>query len=240
MRLIVLDTETTGLKPEEGHRLIEVAGVEIIDRRITGEAFHRYVNPQRTIDQGATQVHGLSAERLQHEPLFADIAEEFLAFIGNDPLVIHNAPFDLGFLNCELALAGLSQRLGPESREIIDTLMMARQRHPGARNTLDALLARYHIDSTSRALHGARIDAELLARLYLVMTGGQTAMGLDAPARQAARTRQAVQRSPHRLVVCTPSPEERCAHEAILQTLRDGGQCLWPPEDSTSNNEVLS
>lgn len=239
MRLIVLDTETTGLKPEEGHRLIEVAAVEVVDRRLTGEAFHRYVNPQRAIDQDALRVHGLSAARLQNEPVFADIAADFLTFIGDDPLVIHNAPFDLGFLNSELALAGIPVRLGSENREIIDTLTMARQRHPGARNSLDALLARYHIDGEARTLHGARIDAELLARVYLAMTGGQTAIGLDAQTAQPALARMAVPRHARQLTVCEPDPQERCAHEAILQTLRDGGQCLWPREDSPTN-EVLS
>lgn len=243
MRLIVLDTETTGLKPEEGHRLIEVAAVVITDRRISDEVFHRYLNPQRAIDREATMVHGLSAAQLQHEPLFADIAMDFLDFIADDPLVIHNAPFDLGFLNNELAIAGIPQHLGPENREIIDTLIMARQRHPGGRNTLDALLARYHIDSQARTLHGARIDAELLAQLYLAMTAGQTTMGLDAPITQArCRHEMVTPQRRRRLAVQAPSAEERSAHEAILQALRDQGQCLWPCEDSLASltNEVLS
>lgn len=244
MRLIVLDTETTGLKPEEGHRLIEVAAVVIIDRCITGEVFHRYLNPQRAIDREATMIHGLSTAQLQHEPLFADIARDFLDFIADDPLVIHNAPFDLGFLNNELTIAGIPVHLGPESQEIIDTLIMARQRHPGGRNTLDALLARYHIDSQARTRHGARIDAELLAQLYLAMTAGQTTMGLDTPVTQTqSRTRAATPKHHRLLAVQAPSAEERSAHEAILQTLREQGHCLWPPEDSltlTKTNEVLS
>ena len=239
MRLIVLDTETTGLKPEEGHRLIEVAAVEMVDRRLTGEAFHRYVNPQRAIDQDALRVHGLSAGRLQNEPVFAEIAAEFLAFIGNDPLVIHNASFDLGFLNNELALAGMPVRLDSENREIIDTLTMARQRHPGARNSLDALLARYHIDGEARTLHGARIDAELLARVYLAMTGGQTAIGLDAPGAQVAPQCMAAPRHARQLTVCEPNAQERRDHEAILQALQDQGRCLWPQDDATPTSEVL-
>ncbi len=179
MRQIMLDTETTGIKVSEGHRVIEIGCVEVNDRQLTGRTWHKYLNPQRDIDAGALEVHGLDAEFLADKPLFADVAEDFLAFIADAELVIHNAPFDVSFLNNELALAGYSQRLEDMCR-ITDSLEYARQKHPGARNSLDALCKRYRISNEHRTLHGALLDAQLLADVYLAMTGGQVSLSLDA------------------------------------------------------------
>ncbi len=178
MRQIFLDTETTGLAPRQGHRIIEVAGVEMINRRLTGNRFHRYLNPERDIDAGAQQVHGLSSEFLQDKPRFADIVDELIAFLRGAELVIHNAPFDLGFLNAEL------QRLDcPLMIEycpaVTDTLKLAKDLHPGQKNNLDALCRRYAVDNTSRTLHGALLDAELLGAVYLGMTRGQESLVME-------------------------------------------------------------
>ncbi len=172
MKQIVLDTETTGLSAAQGHRLVEVAAIEINDRKVTKHMFHRYLNPEREIDEGAAAVHGLTRERLQDEPRFADIAPAFLEFIKDAELIIHNAPFDMGFLNAELALLGLPQLDNP----VIDTLKFAKELHPGKRNSLDALCERYEIDNSHRVLHGALLDTELLAEVYLAMTRGQESL----------------------------------------------------------------
>ncbi len=182
MRQIILDTETTGLEPEQGHRIIEIGCVEVINRRRTGVHYHQYIQPDRKIDEAAMEVHGITDEFLADKPRFSDIVDEFMAFVGDDELVIHNAPFDVGFINSELKRVGgeWSGISGIEVRcAIIDTLHMARQLHPGQRNSLDALCKRYDIDNSKRELHGALLDAEILADVYLAMTGGQTALLLD-------------------------------------------------------------
>ncbi len=180
MRQIVLDTETTGLEVSLGHRIIEIGCVELINRRVTGNHWHHYLNPEREIDGGAFEVHGISNDFVADKPRFAELAEDFLAYVDGAELIIHNAPFDVGFLNDELA------RLDPPARgvdarcDILDTLVLARQKHPGQKNNLDALCKRYEIDNGHRSLHGALLDARILADVYLAMTGGQTSLGLDA------------------------------------------------------------
>lgn len=177
MRQIVLDTETTGLDPAQGHRIIEVGCVEMINRRLTGNNFHQYVNPDREIDQGAIDVHGITNEFLTDKPPFAAIAADFLEYIGDAELIIHNAPFDIGFLDHELRRVYAADTPTVENRcAVIDTLKMARQMHPGQKNDLDSLCRRYSVDNTQRSLHGALLDAEILADVYLAMTGGQTGL----------------------------------------------------------------
>ena len=173
-RLIVLDTETTGLDVDNGHKIIEIGCIEIIDRNITENSFHKYINPQRLIDEKAYEVHGISNEDLKDKPTFNDIIDEFILYISNSPLIIHNAPFDLGFLKSEYIQSNHDDASLENSREIIDTLKIARKASPGKRNTLDALCSRYSVDNTDRSLHGALLDAQLLANVYLRMTQGQT------------------------------------------------------------------
>lgn len=232
MRQIVLDTETTGLDVTQGHRLVEIGAVELINRRPTERRFHCYLNPQREIDPGAFQVHGLTLERLSSEPVFADVAQDFLEFVTGAELIIHNAPFDLGFLNAELA--GFNPSCGTlQSRcAVIDTLLLARERHPGQRNSLDALCKRYDIDNSGRALHGALLDARILAEVYLAMTGGQSALVLEAA---AAISSAVVDRNEARvvaldrdtraqsIVVVEPTADERDVHERMLETMRGLG-----------------
>ncbi|KTD64062.1 DNA polymerase III subunit epsilon [Legionella spiritensis] len=172
MRQIVLDTETTGIGPQLGHRIIEIGCVELIDRKLTGNHYHVYLNPQRDVEEGAFRVHGISTEFLKDKPLFAAIAEEFIAFIRDAELIIHNAPFDVGFLEAELNLINWPKPF-QELCTVCDTLVLAREKHPGQRNSLDALCKRYEIDNSNRTLHGALLDAEILASVYLAMTGGQ-------------------------------------------------------------------
>ncbi|MDE1924013.1 MAG: DNA polymerase III subunit epsilon, partial [Gammaproteobacteria bacterium] len=179
MRQIVLDTETTGLEVSQGHRIIEIGCVELVNRRVTGKVFHRYLNPERAVDEGARAVHGLTLERLRAEPKFAEVFPEFSAFVDGAELVIHNAPFDLGFVNAEFERAGAETRIDEICR-VLDTLVLARRMHPGQRNSLDALCKRYAVDNTQRELHGALLDAHLLADVYLAMTGGQAKLTLGA------------------------------------------------------------
>ena len=173
-RLIVLDTETTGLDVDSGHKIIEIGCIEIIDRNITDNSFHKYINPQRLIDEKAYEVHGISNEDLKDKPTFDDIIDEFALYIADSPLIIHNAPFDLGFLKSEYIQSNHDDVSLENSRKIIDTLKIARKASPGKRNTLDALCSRYSVDNTDRSLHGALLDAQLLANVYLRMTQGQT------------------------------------------------------------------
>jgi DNA polymerase-3 subunit epsilon len=180
MRQIILDTETTGLEVAQGHRLIEIGCLELVGRRLTGRQFHKYLNPEREIDEGASAVHGLTLAKLQREPKFADIAQELLAFIEGAELVIHNAPFDVGFLNAELARLDAKATTLESRCTVLDTLSLARKMHPGQRNSLDALCKRYGVDNSKRELHGALLDARILADVYLAMTGGQTALTLSA------------------------------------------------------------
>lgn len=174
-RQIILDTETTGIGTEQGHRVIEIGCVELINRKLTGKHYHVYLNPQRQVDEGAFRVHGISSEFLQDKPLFSDIVSEFLQFVGGSELIIHNAPFDVGFLNSELKHVKWKKKI-EEYCDIFDTLILAREKHPGQRNSLDALCKRYDVDNSNRQLHGALLDAEILAFVYLAMTGGQTSL----------------------------------------------------------------
>jgi DNA polymerase-3 subunit epsilon len=228
MRHIILDTETTGLDPKQGHRIIEVAGVEMVNRRLTGNRFHRYLNPQREIDAGAQQVHGISLEFLQDKPLFRDIADDFLAYVGDAELIIHNAPFDVGFLNSELSLLGLE---GIDKRcAVTDTLKMAKDLHPGQRNNLDALCKRYQIDNSGRTLHGALLDAELLAEVYLAMTRGQESLmiDLDEPAPNHGNSLE-LSSVPRNLIVLAAGEDELAAHHQQIEDIdkTSKGKCLW-------------
>ncbi len=203
MRQIVLDTETTGLEVSLGHRVIEIGCVELVNRRVTGKHWHHYINPEREIDSGAFEVHGISNEFLQDKPRFADLAEDFLEYVAGAELVIHNAPFDMGFLNRELALIDPAGKSLEDVCGVLDTLLLARQKHPGQKNSLDALCKRYAIDNSHRSLHGALLDARILADVYLVMTGGQTSLGLDA-AQSSANSAESV--APARIDVDGPLP----------------------------------
>jgi len=179
MRQIVLDTETTGLEPQDGHRIIEVGALELIERRPTGKMFHKYLNPEREVEEGALQVHGLSSDFLKDKQLFSEVAQELLGFIDGAELIIHNAPFDIGFLNHELALCSTEYGKVEDYSTVLDTLILARELHPGQRNSLDALCRRYEVDNSNRQLHGALLDSELLLDVYLMMTGGQSALDLN-------------------------------------------------------------
>lgn len=180
MRQIILDTETTGLSPKEGHRIIEIGCLEMINRRLTGNNFHYYINPERAIDAGAMSVHGISAAFLSDKPIFKTIVDDFIAYIKSAELIIHNAPFDTSFLDEEFSRAGTKYRKIKEYCEITDTLQIARQKHPGQKNNLDALCKRYGVKNSHRQLHGALLDAELLAEVYLAMTGGQVNLFSDS------------------------------------------------------------
>jgi len=235
MRQIVLDTETTGLNPRDGHRIIEVACIELVNRRLTGHHLHKYINPEREIDAGAQAVHGISLDFLADKPKFADIADEFLEFINGAQLIIHNAPFDLGFLNAEL------DRLGRVPVEticsgVIDTLREAKELHPGKRNSLDALCERYEIDNSSRTLHGALLDTELLAEVYLAMTRGQNSLMIEpdeAPPVLLGADGKARQRKP--LVVRRANEAELADHQRVLAAIdkESKGACLWLPKPET-------
>ncbi len=176
MRQVILDTETTGLEPKQGHKIIEVGCIEMVNRRMTGSTFHHYIHPQREIDEAAIEVHGITLEKLEGKPLFGDLAEELLAFLKDSELIIHNAPFDVAFLNHEFKLAGLGDKVVEAHCEVLDSLVMARHKHPGQKNNLDALCRRYEVDNSQRELHGALLDAEILADVYLAMTGGQISL----------------------------------------------------------------
>lgn len=239
MRQVVLDTETTGLEPKE-HRIIEIGCVELVNRRLTGNNYHVYLNPEREVEFGAEQVHGLSNEFLSNKQKFAEIADEFLAYLGEAELIIHNAPFDLGFLNMELARWQRDHWVLEERLSVIDTLVEARRMHPGQRNSLDALCKRYEIDNSARDLHGALLDAELLADLYLALTGGQTDMQLDVSSSQVSEQGESVaallERLGQRPKVIALSEDEQRAHQASLQAIdkNSDGQCLWLSTTSSS------
>ncbi len=229
MRQIILDTETTGLEPADGHRVIEIGCVELIDRRLSGQHFHQYLNPERDIEDGALEVHGISREFLLDKPLFADVVDEFLEFVADAELIIHNAPFDIGFLDAELAQLGRPDRMNDHVR-VFDTLELARDLHPGQRNNLDALCKRYEVDNSSRSLHGALLDAEILADVYLAMTGGQSDLGLsfDAPRGGDFEPGHEVPAERPPLQVLLPSDAEIAAHEARLHAIHEkSGHCLW-------------
>ncbi len=236
MRQIILDTETTGLEAERGHRIIEIGCIELVNRRTTGRSFHRYLNPERDIDEGAQAVHGISRAQLEHEPKFREIATELVEFIAGAELVIHNASFDVGFLDAEWKRLEGEKRRTADLCRILDTLALARSLHPGQRNSLDALCKRYSIDNSGRDLHGALLDAQLLADVYLAMTGGQSALALHEDTggrRNADATQTAEQRGWTRpveaLVVRQPSEDELAAHEAFLEKVAkaSGGKVLF-------------
>jgi DNA polymerase III subunit epsilon len=236
MRQIVLDTETTGLEPELDHRIIEIGCVEIVNRRVTGRTFHRYLNPERAIDEGAMAVHGIKRADLDDKPKFADIAEELVGFISDAELVIHNAAFDVAFLDDELARLPGEKRTAATLCRVLDTLELARSMHPGQRNNLDALCKRYEVDNSRRDLHGALLDAQILADVYLAMTGGQVGLALSesavsAHAASGAQPVQALVRTALPLIVVMATDEEAQAHESMLTLIAkaSGGRCLWPP-----------
>ena len=233
MRQIVLDTETTGLEPSLGHRIIEIGCVELLNRRVTGRTFHRYLNPERDIDLGAEAVHGLQRQDLARQPRFMEVADDLLEFIGGSELVIHNAEFDISFLDAELRRASRSIVMSELCR-VLDTLVLAREMHPGQRNNLDALCKRYSVDNSRRELHGALLDARILADVYLAMTGGQGALALTesvagATAPGAGQIRALV-RPPAPLRVISATEQELRAHRDMLALIAksNGGRCLWP------------
>ena len=233
MRQVVLDTETTGLEVEQRHRVIEIGCVELFNRRLTGRSFHRYLNPERDVDEGALEVHGLTREQLASEPRFAEIHAEFLEFVRDAELIIHNAPFDIAFLDAELARLEQGPLKIAELCKVLDTLTLARQMHPGQRNSLDALCKRYSVDNSHRDTHGALLDARLLAEVYLAMTGGQATLILGAdldPARSGGRLGAPSRLADTvRIAVVAATEEEMAAHEHVLDLLdrASGGNTVW-------------
>ena len=242
MRQIVLDTETTGLSTAQGHRIIEIGCIEMVNRRITGREFHRFLNPERDIDEGAEAVHGISRAQLDTEPLFRDIVDEFLDFVRDAELIIHNAEFDVGFLEHELQLMQHPRPKITDHCLVLDTLKIAREMHPGQRNSLDALCKRYSVDASRRDVHGALIDSELLAHVYLAMTGGQSSLMLEdeapstagfGPEGPATGTfgAEAHPTAGPPIAAATPiieaTADEAAAHEELLEKMRKAGACVW-------------
>jgi len=232
-RQIVLDTETTGLSTADDHRIIEIGCVELVNRRLTGETFHQYINPQRAIDAGAMEVHGITNESLADKPVFADIAADFLRFIEGAELIIHNAAFDVGFLNHEFGKLGKSPQI-EDVCSVLDTLKLARDKHPGQKNNLDALCKRYGVDNSNRELHGALLDAEILADVYLMMTGGQVSLSLAAeqfePQHDIEQNDLTTAERPRTaLKVIQADAAELAAHQAMLEKLQASseGNCVW-------------
>ncbi len=234
MRQIVLDTETTGLETSQGHRIIEIGCVELFNRRLTGRHYHQYIKPEREIDAGAQAVHGISNAMLEDKPVFGRIADEFLQFIGDAELIIHNAAFDIGFLNYEMNMLRPGFGSISDRCHVIDTLLMARAKHPGQKNNLDALCKRYGVDNSQRELHGALLDAEILADVYLLMTGGQTALSLggnqskdEEGGDQNALRRLADNRKPLPVILATE--DELLLHEQKLAVIAksSGDNCVW-------------
>ena len=234
MRQIVLDTETTGIDPKEGHRIIEIGCVEVVNRRLTGNHFHVYINPGRHIEQEAIEVHGITNEFLADKPTFSQVAQEFVSFIKGAQLVIHNAPFDVGFMDHEFGMEAATKGvITNQICDVLDTLTLARQMHPGQKNNLDALCKRYGIDNSHRTLHGALLDAEILADVYLLMTGGQTKLKLASSSGSDADSTaiRRINRSANKLKVIKASADEITQHEARLDIVeKAGGKCLWRPQ----------
>lgn len=233
MRQIFLDTETTGLYHAQGHRVIEIAAVEVVNRRLTKQHFHYYLNPDREIDQGAQEVHGISLEFLQDKPRFPDIVNELLDFIADAELIMHNAPFDVGFLNCEL---GLIEQKPLESivAKVTDTLKIAKEMRPGQRNSLDALCRHFGIDNSKRTLHGALLDAELLADVYMAMTRGQDSLMISMDQPQTTQTVEPKAALNQAGIVMLANANELEAHEAYLAALNKSGDCLWAALESST------
>jgi DNA polymerase-3 subunit epsilon len=237
LRQIVLDTETTGLDPKQGHRIIEIGCVELVNRQLTGNTYHQYIQPEREIDAGAMAVHGITNEFLADKPVFADIAEAFVSYIHGAELIIHNAPFDVGFMDAELGRIEKGGSKIADMCEVIDTLIMARRMHPGQKNNLDALCKRYMVNNAHRELHGALLDAEILSDVYLAMTGGQVALSLDGQADAGDSSGGGVQAHQNRPLSGTREPlpilvandAELAAHEARLKQIdkASGGGCVW-------------
>lgn len=226
MRQVFLDTETTGLYPAQGHRIIEIAAVEAINRRVTNNHFHVYLNPDREIDPAAQEVHGITLEFLQDKPRFKDVVDEFLDFVADAELVIHNAPFDVGFLNSELGKID-RQNLEKTSGNIIDTLKMAKEMRPGQRNNLDALCRHFGIDNSKRTLHGALLDAELLADVYMSMTRGQESLMMDLAEESVVEQDLSVDVDARTIKVLAASPDELSAHQEYIKGLNKNGDCVW-------------
>lgn len=230
-RQIILDTETTGLEPGDGHRIIEIGCVEIRNRRKSERMFHQYLNPHRLIDDGAFEVHGISNESLVDKPVFADIAQDLIDFIRDSEVIIHNAPFDIAFINAELKLLGKKWGKLEDYCRITDTLVMARELHPGQKNSLDALCSRYQIDNSQRDLHGALLDAQILLDVYLAMTGGQGSLSLeDEQTLEDGNVRhKLLVRDRGALRTIAPTAEELQAHQLCLEAINkdSGGKCIW-------------
>lgn len=236
MRQIVLDTETTGLEVSQGHRIIEIGCVELVNRKLTGNHYHQYINPERAIDQGAIEVHGITSDFLADKPRFESVSSAFIEFVQGAELIIHNAPFDLGFLDGELHRLSSGDHSMAVLCGVIDTLVMARSKHPGQRNSLDALCQRYEVDNSQRDLHGALLDAEILADVYLAMTGGQTALQLSGSGsgndeNGQSRVEQIIRLPDSRpsLPIISATKAERAAHELQLEAISavSGGKVLW-------------
>lgn len=232
MRQVILDTETTGIRVEDGHRVIEIGCLEMVDRKLTGRHFHHYFNPEREVEEGALAVHGISNEFLRDKPLFNKLAQDFMDFVADAELIIHNAPFDLGFLNNELILTRQGWKTITEYCQVTDTLVIARKKHPGQRNSLDALCKRYGVDNTKREFHGALLDAHLLAQVYLAMTGGQGSIfevmtdAADTAVKQNRSVNSTLQEK-HNLVVLRASESEENEHRTYLELLKKQGKCVW-------------
>ncbi|MDH5217618.1 MAG: DNA polymerase III subunit epsilon [Gammaproteobacteria bacterium] len=238
MRQIVLDTETTGLEPRQGHRIIEIGAVELENRRLTGNNFHQYLQPDREIDAGAMEVHGITPEFLADKPRFKDVAQSFFDYIKGAELIIHNAPFDVGFINHEFGMLGPEWGKVSEYCTVIDTLVMARQMFPGQKNNLDALCRRYEIDNSRRELHGALLDSEILSDVYLAMTGGQVTLSFSSQessnnteVSSDGISKLSASRAPLKILRATD--EELGAHKSRLEAINksSGGECLWMREE---------
>ena len=232
MRQIILDTETTGLEPKQGHRIIEIGCIELINRRKTERNFHQYLNPERDIEDGAFNIHGLSNEFLSDKSRFADIAQEFIDFIRDGELIIHNAPFDVGFINAELKLLGKKWGKIEDYCTVFDTLLLAREKHPGQKNNLDALCKRYEVDNSQRDLHGALLDAQILLDVYLKMTGGQTDLTFHSVATShgvKGKSEQYINNKHKKLIVIEPTENELAEHRMLLESIKDKnkGKCIW-------------
>ncbi|MEQ1600768.1 MAG: DNA polymerase III subunit epsilon [Methylophilaceae bacterium] len=226
MRQIFLDTETTGLSPAQGHRIIEIAAVEVINRRATQNHFHVYLNPEREIDPGAQEVHGITLEFLQDKPHFVDVVDEFLDFVADAELVIHNAPFDVGFLNAELGRIDRA-KIEKVSANIVDTLRMAKDMRPGQRNNLDALCRHFGINNSKRTLHGALLDAELLAEVYMAMTRGQESLMMELEETPSVMDDLSVTARSQALKIISADTDELAAHQVYLEGLSKAGACVW-------------